>query len=495
MNRILIVDDNSHNIQYLANLLTEYQYPVEYVTNGKDALEWLSQEQFNLILLDIMMPEMDGMTLCKKIKGDKNLADIPVIFLTARTDIETITLGFESGGADFIIKPYNSKELLARIKLHLDLSDARQQLKTMNVSLEENVARKTKELVQLNKDLTRALEEITRLKNQLQQENLYLIDEIKSTVGSGDMISKNPALLKVFIKIKQVACTDATVLILGETGTGKELVARAIHRDSPRNKKSLIKLNCAAIPYSLIESELFGHEKGSFTGAIAQKPGRFELADNGTLFLDEIGELPIDLQSKLLRVLQEGEFERIGGTSTIKVNVRIIAATNRNLEEMIKTEKFRSDLYYRLNVFPVKLPPLRERTEDIPLLVKHFVGKFNTKYGKSITRIAPSFYKQLTAYSWPGNIRELENIIERAAILSVDDKLIESAIQRETFSEDASPHQGITLSEQERDIILKVLNDTNWRISGESGAAKILGIKSTTLEAKMKKLGITRKKN
>jgi transcriptional regulator with GAF, ATPase, and Fis domain len=251
-------------------------------------------------------------------------------------------------------------------------------------------------------------------------------------------------------------------------------------------------LNCAAIPHSLIESELFGHEKGSFTGAISQKPGRFELADSGTLFLDEIGEMPIDLQSKLLRVLQEGEFERIGGTVTLKVDVRIIAATNRNLEEMIRTERFRSDLYYRLNVFPVKLPPLRERTEDIPLLVKYFVKKFNSKYGKNITQIPASVYNRFSTYPWPGNIRELENIVERSVILTDGNALKVSELLSDISVPEAKSDTVRTLSEHEKDLILQTLEKVNWRISGDFGAARILGIKATTLEARMKKLGITR---
>jgi len=282
------------------------------------------------------------------------------------------------------------------------------------------------------------------------------------------------------------------VLITGETGTGKELVARALHNLSPRRGKALIKVNCAALPAGLIESELFGHEKGAFTGAIARKIGRFELAHGGTLFLDEIGDLPLELQPKLLRVLQEGEFERIGASHTITVDVRVIAATNRDLETAIRENRFRSDLYYRLNVFPIRLPPLRERTEDIPLLVRYLTLKYGPLLGKRISNVSPAIMKMLQTYSWPGNVRELENVIERATILSAGAEL-DLGWWPMTTGSTGRAGATRTLEEVEREHILAVLELTGWRVSGERGAAGQLGLKPTTLEARMKKLGITRK--
>jgi formate hydrogenlyase transcriptional activator len=280
-------------------------------------------------------------------------------------------------------------------------------------------------------------------------------------------------------------------LITGETGTGKELIARAIHNLSVRKDKPLVKVNCAAIPSGLIESELFGHEKGAFTGALTKKMGRFEIADKGTIFLDEIGELPLDLQSKLLRVLQEGEFERVGGTQTFKVNVRVIAATNRDLEQLSKGGQYRPDLYYRLNVFPIHLPPLRERDGDIPMLVQFFVRKFATNFSKKIDKIPERMMAALQRYPWPGNIRELEHVIERAVILS-EGPALEPIDWLSQSDSRGGPAKTMTLEEMERQHILDVLEQTNWRVSGDKGAAKILGLNPTTLEARMKKLGISR---
>ncbi|MCH9007238.1 sigma 54-interacting transcriptional regulator, partial [candidate division KSB1 bacterium] len=280
--------------------------------------------------------------------------------------------------------------------------------------------------------------------------------------------------------------------ILGETGTGKELLARAVHNLSDRRDRPLVKVNCAALPANLIESELFGHEKGAFTGAVARKIGRFELADGGTIFLDEIGDLSLELQSKLLRVLQEGEFERVGNPQTTKVDVRIISATNRDLEKAIEDGSFREDLYYRLNVFPIQSPPLRERKEDIPILVRHFIKKFTAKTGKKIETVPQKVMDALQGYHWPGNVREVENIIERAVIISPGKQLkLEDWLSKTVISSKASHIS--TLEEFEREHILEVLELARWRVSGESGAAKVLGLKPTTLEARMKKLGITRK--
>jgi len=305
------------------------------------------------------------------------------------------------------------------------------------------------------------------------------------------LIGNSPALEAVLEQVERVAPTDSTVLIQGETGTGKELIARAIHNISSRCGRPFIKLKCAAIPFDLLESELFGHEKGAFTGAIAQKVGRFEMADKGTLFLDEIGDIPLALQPKLLRVLQEQEFERLGSGRTHQVDVRLVAATHRNLTSMVKRNEFRSDLYYRLNVFPVLLPPLRMRSEDIPALVTHFVEIFGRKMGKSIENIPEETLSALSSYSWPGNVRELQNLIERAVILANDGVLPNTLPASGTEVITVSPAQP-TLKDSERALILRTLEAAGWLIGGPTGAAAKLGLKRTTLISKMKKLGISR---
>ena len=349
-----------------------------------------------------------------------------------------------------------------------------------------------KKLEQANAELEIRLQEIERLKNQLQAENAYLQEEIKLTHNFEDIVSISKRFQKVLQQIEQVAETDATVLITGETGTGKELIARAIHNISSRRRRPLLKINCAALPANLIESELFGHERGAFTGAMERKIGRFELADGGTVFLDEIGELPVELQAKLLRVLQEGEFERVGNSKTMKVNVRVLSATNRNLETAIEKKEFRSDLYYRLNVFPIHCPPLRERKEDIPFLIKHFCQKFEHKIGKKVTSIPSKVMDALTAYNWPGNIRELENVIERAMILSRNGVIQYGDWLPMAKEIHSAKSKLLRLDDVEKEHIIEVLRQTHWKISGEKGAAKILGLNATTLEARMKKLGIQR---
>lgn len=334
--------------------------------------------------------------------------------------------------------------------------------------------------------------EVEELKIQLEAENVYLQEEIKTQHNFEEIIGQTKAIKKVQRNIETVAPTDANVLILGETGTGKELVARALHNLSNRKGRALIKLNCAAIPSGLVESELFGHEKGAFTGALAQKIGRFELADKGTIFLDEIGEMPLDLQPKLLRVLQEGEFERVGGSRTFKVDVRVIAATNRNLDDAVRAGRFREDLYYRLNVFPIALPSLRERREDITLLAQYFVAKYGARLGKKIDQIQRKLLDQLATHSWPGNIRELENVIERAVIVSRGSalELGEPLVPRSAIAQDIP--QLLTLEELERHHISAILKLVGGRVSGDGGAADILGMKPTTLESRMKKLGVNR---
>jgi formate hydrogenlyase transcriptional activator len=317
------------------------------------------------------------------------------------------------------------------------------------------------------------------------------VDQDRSPRRFEQIIGNSPALESVLEQVERVAPTDSTVLVQGETGTGKELIARAIHNLSSRCGRPFIKLNCAAIPFDLLESELFGHEKGAFTGAIAQKIGRFELADKGTLFLDEVGDIPPGLQPKLLRVLQEQEFERLGSGRTHQVDVRLVAATHRNLVEMVKRNEFRSDLYYRLNVFPVPLPPLRARREDIPALVEHFVEIYAHRIGKQIDEIPAETMSELTSYAWPGNIRELQNFIERSVILT-SGNVLESPLASLRSATEVESVGPITMEDAEREHIRKILEQTRWVVSGPNGAAARLGIKRSTLYFRMQKLGISR---
>ena len=323
-----------------------------------------------------------------------------------------------------------------------------------------------------------------------------LKDTISRDIAFEELVGTSRALRKVIGQVQTVAPGNATVLLLGETGTGKELIARAIHIRSPRRERNYVKLNCAAIPYGLLESELFGHERGAFTGAIAQKIGRLELADQGSLFLDEIGDIPLELQPKLLRALQEREFERLGSTRTKKVDVRVVAATHRNLEEMVIQKQFRSDLYYRLNVFPIRVPPLRERPEDIPLLVRHFINRAAIRMNKSIASVPKETMAALIGYPWPGNIRELENVIERAVIVSCGSVLEVSLRDLSSHIAAGDGQDGYqTLEEVERKHILATLKQTRWVLSGPRGAATRLGLNRSTLQFRMKKLGIVRSLN
>ena len=340
-----------------------------------------------------------------------------------------------------------------------------------------------------------AFQEIEALKDKLAKEKAYLEEEVRTEHNFGDIVGESAALREVLKKVETVAPTDSTVLICGETGTGKELIARAVHDLSPRKGRTFVKLNCAAIPTGLLESELFGHEKGAFTGAIAQKIGRFELANQGTLFLDEVGDIPLELQSKLLRVLQEQEFERLGGTRTIKVNVRLVAATNCDLAKMVAAKDFRSDLYYRLNVFPLTLPPLRERPDDIPRLVRHFTHRFARRMHRQIDTVPESVMDALVRYPWPGNVRELQNVIERAVILSKGSALQVSLSDLQVLPAQADGEATpapITLTDAEREHILAALTATGWVVGGPKGAATRLGMKRSTLLKKMQKLGISR---
>lgn len=471
---ILIVDDTPANVKVLLETLGSKGYKVLVAVDGESALEQINFRQPSLILLDIMMPGIDGFETCRRLKFNPLTKDIPVIFMTSLHETQDKIKGFQLGAVDYITKPFQAEEVLTRIHTHLTIQKLRN-------DLEDQVRQRTAEL-------SEALHEVKQLKDRLEAENNYLLKELELEHRFQEIITQSNLFKSVLKKVEQVAPTNATVMILGESGTGKELLARAIHQLSKRNKRTMVKVNCAALPAQLIESELFGHEKGAFTGAIQARIGRFELADQGTLFLDEIAELTLDIQGKLLRVLQEGEFERLGSSKTQKVNVRIIAATNKDLSLEIQKGNFREDLYYRLLVFPIQNPPLRERKEDIPLLVQHFLQKYENQIGKKFIGISQNALKKLIDYDWPGNIRELENVIERSMIISPGPSLQIEYLQPNIQKDKSLP----TLTQMEKKHILRALEKTRWKISGPGGAAELLDINPKTLASRMKKLGIKR---
>jgi PAS domain S-box-containing protein len=637
---ILIVDDEIPNLQLLTEVLSEAGYrDVRSIKQPQMAIESALAQPPSLILLDVRMPEMDGFEVCQRLKQEELTRDIPIIFVSALQDVQDRVRGFEAGGVDFISKPFQEPEVLARVRTHLTL-------RQMQLHLEDLVARRTSELsvaineldaeiderkriqeslvlsekrlralfewandgiltmeddrfsgcnhraleilkrpqdevvghnpsefspasqpdgsnskekarelinraydgesmifewvclrgdgtpvnleVSLNRvdigqsptllslwrDITRrkqmederqratlelkqAYDEIRKLKDRLEAENLTLREEIKITFEDNELIGKSHAFQAILQQVEHVGPTDSTVLILGETGTGKGLIARKIHRSSGRKDRPMVNVNCAALPATLIESEFFGHQKGAFTGATDNKIGRFELADGGTIFLDEIGDLPIELQAKLLRVLQDHEFERIGSSRTRTVDTRVIAATNRDLDTLIEQGAFRADLYYRLGVFPIRIAPLRERRDDIPLLVWFFITMLQPRLGKTIDSVPSRVMDALTAYDWPGNVRELQNIVERAMILSpgtkleLGDALVRNHRAAPVSGRPAQP-QSDNLEDAQRIHITRVLEECGWKIRGKDGAAERLGLKRTTLQSRMKKLGIKR---
>ena len=468
-NDILILDDEMPNLKLLSELLGREGYQVRLANDPQMAIDSARAQPPKLILLDVRMPQIDGFEVCERLKQDERMRDIPIIFISALQDVQDRVRGFEVGGVDFISKPFQDSEILARVRTHLEL-------RSMQLHLEELVEKRTAEVV--------------KLKNQIEQENIYLLQEIEIKHKHEEIIGNSEPVRNMLSSVEQVAHTESTVLILGETGTGKELLARAIHDLSPRKDRQMVTLNCAALPATLLESELFGREKGAYTGAMTRQIGRFEIADGSTLFLDEIGEMSLEVQAKLLRVLQEGQFERLGNPETISVNVRIIASTNRDLARSVAEGRFREDLYYRLNVFSITAPPLRDRIEDIPLLGWAFIKEFEKPMGKVIEKIPQKSMDALQQYPWPGNIRELKNVIENAMIISNDRILKLKPLA------DLSPNlqKDLKLEVVERNHIIDVLNKTSWRVSGQKGAAELLGLKPTTLESRMKKLGITRPK-
>ena len=616
---LLLVDDNPNNLQVLYQTLEGRGYKLLIAKNGADAINIVEKVHPTLVLLDIMMPGMDGYEVCKNIKKQRDLADISIIFLSALDDVKDKIKGFSVGAVDYISKPFQAEEVIARVETHIkikqleySLAKKNKQLEKDNAlildsmgegllgidkqgcitfmntagckvtgwqeaeiigknchnvlmhtnaqgqrnpieqnkiyhSLQDQVARHVDDEIFWHKNgtsfpvaytvsaiageidrsslcvvfkniterkqqeyaLSQALTTVEQLKEKLQQENTvlkaessYLQEEIRSEQNFGEIIGRNESLKKVLDEVMQVASTDTTVLINGESGTGKESMARAVHQFSHRKDRPLIKVNCAAIPESLVESELFGHVKGAFTSAISDRTGHFELADQGTIFLDEIAELSLEVQVKLLRVLQEQEIQRVGSGELIKVDVRIIAATNQNLQKMVDEGLFRMDLFYRLNVFPIVVPALRDRKSDIPLLVTQFICNLSKKLAKSLKGVTDESMALLMDYHWPGNIRELQNVIERSAILSrseiieVDDALIPISISKAVNEVESSQSKQTghykTLAENEKQYITQLLNDFNWLVGGKKGVAEVLDIPASTLRSRMKKLGIER---
>jgi formate hydrogenlyase transcriptional activator len=453
---VLIVDDQPLNIDLLEQELAGAGYRTVAARSGDAAIALAREAAPDLILLDVMMPGIDGYETCRRLKANEATKSIPVVFLTALKETFEKVRAFEIGAVDYVTKPFESEELLARVGVHVALR--------------------------------REIEAHRRSKATIHA----LVEQARSE-AEGALIGDAPALVRIREQITQVALTDSTVLVIGETGTGKELVARAVHEQSRRRERPLVKLNCAALPRELVESELFGHEKGAFTGAVAQRRGRFELADGGSLLLDEVGELPLEAQSKLLRVLQEREFERVGGTRSLRVDVRLIAATHRDLQAEVSAGRFRADLYYRLNVFPLVLPPLRERRDDIPRLIEHVARRIARRIGHPFDGVAPAFTAAACAYDWPGNVRELENVIERSLIVSRGGWV--DAVGPLLPPLASPPGAGLaavgeTLEDVERAHLQRTLDAKAWVIEGDAGAACALGLNPSTLRGRLRKLGL-----
>ncbi len=469
------------------------QLKIQLAKSASDALIWLEKSHLKgievpTIIFGSLISDTEASGLLMKI--NRLYPEIMIIVIVKHgegTLVHELINTFDLFG--YIAKPWLETDLLVQVKEALRRYDYEKTIKELNKKLDElylEVRREADYRRNAEKKLDSALSENDKLKQGLQEKYINVFEEYEVDRNFPQIIGKSETLQYVLYRLEKVAPISTTVLILGETGTGKELVAQAIHNLSPRRDMPLVKVNCAALPSELIESELFGHEKGAFTGAYIKKVGKFERADRGTLFLDEIGELPMSLQAKILRAIESDEIERLGSAKTIKIDVRIIAATNRNLEEEIENLNFRSDLYYRINVFPVTLPPLRQRKEDIPLLVSYFIDIFNKKIGKKVKRVPQKVLDELKQYDWPGNIRELENIVERGMILSQGDEL---TIELPDHTK-ARKTKIKSLDEIEKNAIVEALNICQGKISGKSGAAQYLKINASTLRSKMKKLGI-----
>ena len=437
---ILIVDDEEIVRESLASWLEEDGYEVKVAENAARALERLPEKEWNLAMVDLKMPGMDGIELMDEIRKVK--PETIVIIMTAYATVDTAVQAMKKGAYDYIVKPFNPEDLSMTIRKIIE-------------------------------------------HQKLLKENIYLRKELKKQYRLHDMVSKNHKMIEIFDLVKTVAKSNSTVLVQGESGTGKELLSRAIHMESPRKDAPFVTVSCASLTESLLESELFGYEKGAFTGADQARSGKIELAKDGTLFLDEIGDISLKLQMDLLRVLEEKEFRRVGGTQLIPVNSRIIAATNRDLTKAIEEEKFREDLYYRLNVISVYLPPLRDRKEDVPLLVDHFLERFNIEMGKNVEGVAESAMRMLMDYSWPGNARELRNVIERAMVVTKGRMILEVDLSLPKTPGVSLPNnRGKSLSDMEKEHIRQVLLDNRWNIIR---SAQVLGIDRVTLYNKIRK--------
>lgn len=458
--KILIVDDEKDTVEMITTLLELEGYQVFSVPSGTEAMRFLetrrqgvleSETPVDLILLDILLGDEDGRDICRKVKEDEEMKFIPIIMLTVRSSLRDKINSLNIGADDYLTKPFINEELLAKVRVMLRIKDLHDELKR-------------------EKD-----------------KNILLSQALEKRYSFGNILGKNSRMQEIYELISDISNTDSTALIQGESGTGKELIARAIHFSSHRKAKPFIVANCSAYSQNLLESELFGHEKGAFTGAIRRKIGRFELAHGGTIFLDEIGEVSPPTQILLLRVLQDHRFERVGGEETLEVDVRVIAATNKNLMEEMKKGTFREDLYYRLNVIPIFVPPLRERRDDIPLLASHFLQKFSFEKGKEVTSISPEVMEILLDHSWPGNVRELENVIEHAAIIAKKDKILPKDLPQNLLQKPLPTQHLVSLQDYERSLILKTLEETNWN---KHQASKRLRINRSTLYGKMRRYGL-----
>jgi DNA-binding NtrC family response regulator len=457
---VFVVDDDRSIRDSLSNLIRSVGFNVQTFASAQEFLTSQRPGAPSCLVLDVQLPGLSGLDLQRELARDE--VQIPIIFITGHGDIPMTVRAMKAGAIEFLTKPCRDEDLLTAVEQAMSRS-----------------------------------RQLQPCKHKPADEAPDGEDELRNDISFPEIIGHSAALRHVLTAVETVAPTDATVLLSGETGTGKELIARAIHTLSGRRASPFVTLNCAAIPTGLLESELFGHEKGAFTGAIGRRIGRFELAHRGTLLLDEVGDLPLELQPKLLRVLQERAFERLGSTRTVYTDARLIAATNTDLAQMVAEKHFRSDLYYRLNVFPIVMPPLRERREDIPLLVRYFVHKYARRLHKQIETIPPTAMTALTEYHWPGNIRELEHFIERSVILSraleLQPPLAELPHPMPSASAGArSANNSVTLRDAEREHILRTLEETRWVMSGSAGAAARLGLKRTTLQALVKRLGIDR---
>ena len=503
---ILLIEDNPRDVALFKEILGEVNtvhFELTHCNMLSSALTLLSKGSFGIILLDLSLPDGDGLDTV--LRTHAAVPHVPIVVMSGLGDEELAARALHEGAQDYLVKGQVDSNLLIRaMRYAIERKQAEDALRKAHDKLELLVQERTAELMSANEQLLReieerkkaeeslreSLEEVKQLKNKLREENLYLREEINLIHSHKDIVGNSEAIRTVLKQIEQVAPIDSTVLIQGETGTGKELLAHAIHNLSSRKGRLMIKVNCAALPQTLIESELFGREKGAFTGALSMQIGRFELADASTIFLDEIDTLPLELQAKLLRVLESGEFERLGSPRTVKVDVRIISATNRDLTRFVSEGGFREDLYYRLNVFQITVPPLRERREDILPLVWSFVQEFSKRMGKRIESIPQKGVEALQAYPWPGNVRELRNVTERAMIITTGPVLHLDVPKIAQSGAD----QSWTLEEVEKRHIIEALDTTGWRVSGKDGAAEILGINPKTLESMMKKLGIQRNK-